>query len=79
MLSKTSILLTIVGTVAADLYIPTRVKSYFSGWGYGITLYPNGTYNNNTFIAFSWDLDLNCAYLYGESYDDYSWFEQSTC
>jgi hypothetical protein len=79
MLSKTSILLTIVGTVAADLYIPRRVSEYSSGWGYGITLYPNGTYNYNSYMSFDWDLDLNCAYLYAQSYDDYSWFEQSTC
>ena len=62
MLSKTSLLLTIVGTVAADLFIPRRVSEYSSGEIHGYKLYSNGSYYNLGQISFDWDFDLNCMY-----------------
>jgi hypothetical protein len=61
----------------ADL--PRRISDYSSGWGYGLTVYPNGTYNYDAYMSFAWDFDLNCAWSYAQSYEDYSWVETSMC
>jgi hypothetical protein len=67
MISKTSVFLTIVGTVAVNALLPTRVTPDSGGWGYAIQLYPNGTYVNHAYSSFFWDLESNCYYMYGLS------------
>lgn len=79
MISKTSVFLTIVGTVAVGAYLPRKIDDSYHGWGYGIRAYNNGSYEYEGYTQFSWDFDLNCFYAYGQSYEDYSWAEASYC
>ena len=83
MLTKTTLALTIVGTVAAQQafspVIPRWIDANKHGNGYVIANYWNGTYEYAGETSFSWDFDYNCARSYFEQYSDNTWAESTYC
>jgi hypothetical protein len=81
MISKVTLLLTIVGAVMAANF-PRKVLDYYlngSGYGYTITRYHNGTWFYRDYLSFAWDFDMNCAWSYVYNYETTQWVETSMC
>lgn len=82
MLTKATIALAVVGTVAAATVkpsFPRWISADKYGYGYLLNSYHNGTYNYEASTSFSWDFDYNCARSYAYSYSTYEWAEAAYC
>ena len=70
MISKTSVLFTIVGTVVVGAgYLPRKISDQSHGWGYAMHGKQDGSFEYEAYVEFAWDFDLNCARFYTQSYE----------